>query len=134
MTQNIGIVTRHHAFHVSDRLVTQKVGGKFDAFDDNSNKTVVFRAKDARVVVGYSGRAYLDNIPTDTFIARSLLGVGLRGEGGFYAVGFPPSWTDIGRSVERLSQDLSSALGRLPLSERRSSPLELMILGWRQRP
>ena len=132
MTQIFGVVTRMYVFHVSDRLLTQRVGQAIVEFDRNSNKSVVFLAKDAHVVASYTGRAYLDGIPTDTFIARSLLGMSLPQSGAFISVGRPQSWTDIGRSVERLRQELSCAFQRLTINER-SMDFQISILGWRQR-
>ena len=102
------------------------------AFDRNSNKSVVFRATDGHLVAAYTGHAYLDGIPTDTFIAQSLVGVNLSKPGGVYMFGRPPSWTDVGRSVERLRENLSIAFQRMPDSDR-AIDLQVSVLGWRQR-
>ncbi len=131
MTQIFSVVTRRCVFHVSDRLLSQKTTGSARPFDTNSNKVVVFRANDAQVVGSYTGRAYLDSIPSDMFIAQSLLGSPLSGSA-FESVGRAASWTDIGRSVERLRADLSSAFLRLPKQDRTPN-FEVSILGWRQR-
>ena len=132
MTQILGVVTRRSVFHVSDRLLSQRTGSSYIPFDRNSNKSVIFCATDAHVVAAYTGRAYLDNVPTDTFIAQSMLGLRLSGNGGFYGVGWPSSWTDIGRSVERLRQCLSDAFHRLPVHEREAD-FQVAVLGWRQK-
>lgn len=132
MTQIFGVVTRKCVFHISDRLLSQRTAGTALPFDLNSNKSVIFCATDAHVVAAYTGRAYLDNIPTDTFIAQSLLGQPLSGSGGFFAVGPHASWTDIGRSVERLRQCLTDAFHRLPEKEQEAD-FQVSILGWRQR-
>lgn len=130
MTQTFSVITRRCVFHVSDRLLTQGT----TQFDPNSNKTVVFRAPDAQVIVGYSGRAYLDGLPTDTFIAQALIGVSLSGTGALIPVGKPASWVDIGRAVERLRVECEAALQRLPISDQVGHGLEISIVGWRQRP
>lgn len=132
MTQVIQLVTRRHVFHVSDRLLSQKTPQGTEAFDANCNKAVVFCATDAHVVASYTGRAYLDHIPTDTFIAQSLLGSSLTCAGAFIGVGCPESWIDIGQSVERLRRDLTEAFQRLPDHER-STNFQVSIYGWRQR-
>lgn len=132
MTQIIGVVTRRCVFHVSDRLLSQQTQAGALPFDRNSNKSVIFCATDAHVIAAYTGRAYLDHIPSDTFIAQSLLGSSLSGQGAFYSVGNPTTWTDVGRSVERLRQSLSDAFQRLPQSER-GGAFQVSILGWRQR-
>jgi hypothetical protein len=54
----------------SDRLLTLLDGGK--EHDRLACKTVVWRAADEVVVLGYTGVAYLDGIPTDTWVARKL--------------------------------------------------------------
>jgi hypothetical protein len=54
---------------VSDRLVT---GGSRS--DPCANKTVVYRARDALVSIGYSGIAYVDQTPTDDWIVEHLWG------------------------------------------------------------
>jgi hypothetical protein len=112
--------------------VSQSIGRSIVAFDRNSNKSVVFRATDGHLVAAYTGHAYLDGIPTDTFIAESLLGVNLSKPGGFFGVGHPASWTDVGRSVERLRGNLSAAFQRMPESDR-AIDFQVSVLGWRQR-
>lgn len=131
MTQILGVVTRKLVFHVSDRLLSQQTALGVQAFDRNSNKAVIFCARDAHVVVAYTGRAYLDNIPTDTFIAQSLLGQPLA-DRAFMDIGYPTAWTDIGRSVKRLQEELCGALQRTPRAERNAN-FEVSILGWKQR-
>ncbi len=132
MTQIIAAVSRHYTFHVSDRLVTQPFLNGVRAFDPAWNKAIIFRATDAHVVVGYTGRAYLDHIPTDTFIAQSLLGAPLPQSGMFCPIGTPAGWTDIGRSTERLKEDIDAAFGRLSDFDQRSTALTVSITGWRQ--
>ena len=132
MTQVLQLVTRRHVFHVSDRLLSQRAGRTTVAFDSNCNKAIVFCATDAHVVVAYTGRAYLDHIPTDTFIAQSLVGSVLSEGGAFIGVAGPPVWTDIGRSVERLRHDLTEAFGRLPDADRTMN-FQVSVMGWRQR-
>jgi hypothetical protein len=117
---------------VSDRLISQSATGKPVPFDANCNKAVVFCATDAHVVVAYTGRAYLDHIPTDTFIAQSLVGSDLSGHAAFIVLNGPPVRTDIGRSVERLRKNLSEAFRRLPERDRGAN-FQVSIMGWRQR-
>ena len=131
MTQILGVVTRKCVFHVSDRLLSRRTLHSVQPFNPNSNKAVIFCATDAQVIASYTGRAFLDHMPTDTFIAQSLLGRALSG-GAFLGVGCPSTWTDLGRSVERLRQDLSAAFRRLSSADRVES-FEVSVLGWRQR-
>jgi hypothetical protein len=59
---------------VGDRRVTQREtpGAPARIFDPQSNKQVVFLCDDAVAVVGYSGAAFLDELPTDHVIAEAL--------------------------------------------------------------
>ena len=132
MTQIFGVVTMQHVFHVSDRLLSQNTVSGTVPFDRNSNKTIIFRATDALAVVSYTGRAYLNHIPTDTFIAQSLLGHPLSDAGGIILLGRLTSWTDIGRSVERLRQDLNETFRSLP-EEQRINDFQVSVLGWRHK-
>jgi len=133
MTQVFSVVTRNHVLHVSDRLISrQRDGASAVAFDRNSNKAVIFCARDAHVVVAFTGRAFLDHIPTDTFVAQSLAGANLTSRGAFFGIGARANWLDIGRSVERLRHDLTAAFRRLPVREREAN-FQVSILGWRQR-
>jgi hypothetical protein len=132
VTQVLQLLTRGCVFHISDRLLSQQRAGRTSPFDANCNKAVVFCATDAQVVVAYTGRAYLDHIPTDTFIAQSLIGTSLAGSGAFIGVKGRPEWTDIGRSVERLRSDLTGAFQRLPERDRAGN-FQVCVFGWKQR-
>jgi hypothetical protein len=131
MTQVLQLVTRGQVFHVSDRLLSQRAGDSSVPFDANCNKAIVFRATDADVVVAYTGRAYLSHIPTDTFIAQSLVGSTLAGRGAFIGVAGRPTWTDVGRSAERLRRDLTAAFQQLSSAEVGEN-FEVSIMGWRR--
>jgi hypothetical protein len=131
MTQILGLVTRQRVFHISDRLLSARTLRGVESCDPNSSKAVIFRATDAHVVVSYTGKAYLDGIPTDTFIAQSLAGRPLS-NGAFVHIPLGPTWTDIGRAVERLRQDLHNAFMRLSPAQRQLN-FEVSILGWQQR-
>jgi hypothetical protein len=135
MTLVLSLVTRWRAFHVSDRLLTQKAGDlanpDYKEFDAFSNKTVILRTPDALTVCGYSGRAYIDNMPTDSWIAQSFMGTSLGGgEFVWHLSGGPPP-VSLSKSIWRLKTDCDAALARLPESERRQSPLRINIAGWR---
>ena len=46
MTLVLGPLIRGYAFHVSDRLVTQRNAGDVREFDPRANKTVIFRPRE----------------------------------------------------------------------------------------
>jgi hypothetical protein len=70
VTLVLTVVSNGCVVQASDRLVT--VNGK--EHDPLANKTVIYIARDALSVIGYSGLAYLDSIPTDQRIAEILHG------------------------------------------------------------
>jgi hypothetical protein len=61
---------------VSDRLVTEirPADRATRPFDALSNKSIIFRALNAIVSMGYVGSAYVDRKPTDEWIAEQLWG------------------------------------------------------------
>lgn len=82
----ISVATPVFALHVSDRLVS-KQGKPYDAL---ANKTVVFRATDGLLALGYTGPAFLDGLPTDVWIAEVLSGTECGGDVGAVRYGrFP---------------------------------------------
>lgn len=58
----------------SDRLVTLQRAGKYDG-DHNAyaNKNIILRTADAILLLGFSGPAYIEDVPTDDWIASVLL-------------------------------------------------------------
>jgi hypothetical protein len=68
VTLVLAVATPTYSLHVSDRLVS-KGGAPHDRL---ANKTVVFRATDGVLAFGYTGPAFIDNIPTDTWLADAL--------------------------------------------------------------
>jgi hypothetical protein len=70
MTLVLSVATPAYSLQVSDRLVSK--GG--EPFDPLANKNVVVRATDGLLVFGYTGLAFLDRMPTDTWIADRISG------------------------------------------------------------
>jgi hypothetical protein len=56
---------------ITDRKLTNQAG---KSFDELSNKTLVYWARDAIVCMAFTGPAYMGNRPTDSWIARQLWG------------------------------------------------------------
>jgi hypothetical protein len=101
VTLVLSVATPAYALHVSDRLVS--AGGK--PFDPLANKTVVFRATDGLLAIGYTGIAFLDGLPTDTWIADELSEGAASTAGGFIALG-SFRIRNLGFSLLRLCQKL----------------------------
>lgn len=106
---------------VSDRLISTEDRrpnlainrpAKRSPFDALSNKSIVYRARDAIVSMGYVGSAYLERKPTDEWIAERLWGEPLtvRTPDGRIpiCVGPAPRSRDIGLAVRALEEALAS--------------------------
>jgi hypothetical protein len=99
-------------------------------------------AKDAIVAIGLTGVAYLENVPTDQWLASVLTGEqpsapqGGPGRGSrFQTFGrriFPLGWPDIGTGMKHLAERLSSIFPTLSRPERESG-LFLSVAGWQGR-
>jgi hypothetical protein len=70
MTLIISKACRNYVLQVTDRLVT-RAGKSFDPF---ANKNIIFCAQNGIVSIAYTGLAFLDEIPTDQWIAEKLMG------------------------------------------------------------
>ena len=109
---------------ITDCQVTTLDGRKFDEL---SNKTLVYMAKDAIVSMAFTGPAYIDDWPTDCWIAWKLWGKPLdrfRETGGGFTTRVPPLQYQIGQAIRLLE-------GELKASEiaRKKSAFELNIVG-----
>jgi hypothetical protein len=114
------------ALQVSDRLLTRD-GAEFDPF---SNKNIVFEAPDALVSIGYTGDAYLDELPTDQWVVEILTGARLGPAGGRrFAVRVAPipQWRHIGPALNVLRSELELALRR---ANARGRHFELLVTGY----
>jgi hypothetical protein len=130
MTLILGAIRRDGSVQVTDRLLT--IG---DAeFDLRANKNVVYVTPDARLAIAYTGLAYLDNTPTDEWIARQLWGRDFFRE---LAPGFPDLEyrgppVAIFRSREladKLAAEITRAYGRLTQPRDIALPLTVVITG-----
>jgi hypothetical protein len=114
MTLILELFERTCIIHAGDRLVT--VAGR--PYDETANKSVIFQARDSRVVLGYTGAAYVGDFPTDEWIAYQLTHTDLpRGPrmGGLHQFA-TASWPDLSAAAHALRDSLSaaSARGMLP--------------------
>ncbi len=120
-----------YVVQVSDRLLTKAAPGeKYAPFDPVANKTVVYRATDGLVTIGYSGIAYIGETPTDEWLAEVLWGEPLhRGADGIRpAIAFQRravDW-DIGLAAIKLQE----AINNIPAGKMLGHGLFLTIGGW----
>ena len=126
MTQIVSAFLKGLAFQVSDRLVTQA----HREFDPQYNKTVVFRASDGIVSIGFAGHAYLENLPTDTWIVKTLLRTDRTDFGGITRL--PKRMfraLSLSSAVRELQIGLAVAYARLPDTARAQQPIILNVVG-----
>jgi hypothetical protein len=71
VTKILGVLYDNAACLATDRLVSRSRV----AFDRAANKNLLYSAPDATVLLAYTGSAYIENLPTDEWIARSITGV-----------------------------------------------------------
>jgi hypothetical protein len=119
MTLILSRASDRYALHVSDRLVT--TNGR--PYDPLANKTIIFFARDAIVVFGYTGLAYVGNTPTDTWLVEQLLGEPIAQ----FAVRpkFYASWPDIGQVMDHLAASVATLLRSSPAKD-----FDLVGTGW----
>ncbi|MFD7841382.1 hypothetical protein ACFV4K_00380 [Nocardia sp. NPDC059764] len=127
MTLLVSAVTRNHAFHASDQLVTYGHADLTVEHDTRANKTIVIIGSDCWLVLGYTGVAYLDGRPTDQFIAEAVSGVADLSCGGILMRGLGQSlrihFEEIGR---RIVESVDAAFRRLP---RAAQKHKLILIG-----
>lgn len=133
------MVSQRFVLQVSDRLVSRPTHLGIAPFDPRSNKNVVYFARDAYVVIAYTGLAYLDGRTTDQWIAEKLIGEdvsawGLAPDGGIgqrFIAGPSPAWFDIGMARQVVRRELIASAQRLPPSQRPHLP-RIVIAGWQR--
>jgi hypothetical protein len=132
MTQILTAACPHYVIQVSDRLLTKACGTDVREFDPIANKTVVFRARDAIVTIGYSGIAFVGSMPTDDWIAQTLWGEELpRGRDGkrwATAFGGPKDVLKIGEAAKLLQDRINS----IRLASINEHSLMLTIAGFQE--
>lgn len=118
MTLVLAVSTPAFALQVGDRLVS-KDGRPHDAL---ANKTVVARTTDGLLAIGYTGPAYLNRTPTDTWIAETVSNTPWD-DGGMVAYG-DFAVLDTGTTLLRLCRDLRAQRVFTQLAG------ELTAVGW----
>jgi hypothetical protein len=126
MTLILTQASGRYVLQVSDRLLTQPRRRK--PFDPASNKTILYLTTDALVSIAYSGGAYLDETPTDQWIAETLKGERHALDDQVNSEpGSLKQWPDIDQSIELIRAALESAV--LPLE---NPPLvHIIVAGWK---
>jgi hypothetical protein len=100
--------------------------------DALANKTLLYLAPDGRFSLSYSGLSYLDEIPTDEWIARVITGINPPHPWVGMKFGHVPRRLDIGRTGMLLARNLEHSYKRLP-ARHRESGVSILIVGWKYR-
>jgi len=130
MTLILTYITPDGLVQASDRLVSRASL----PYDASSNKSVIFLGRDGLVTVAYTGLAFLENRPTDTWIAETLSGRITE-----YVVANRPAlqlisgpiegWPTITQALHRLSQRMQEVFSSMPAS-RRPELHSVVVAGW----
>lgn len=119
MTLRVTFVSGDYVLQVSDRLVSVDRRAGVESYDREANKTVVYFARDAYVSIGYTGLAYLEDRPTDQWIAEKLIGEEVesrRGPSGGISqritAGPVPPWFGIGTARRILRRERVAVTSR----------------------
>lgn len=141
MTKIIAVSSAGLMCHGADRLVS--AGGS--SFDPLANKTLVYSAPDALAAISYTGSAYLEDLPTDEWLARALTGIDeeITAPPGFTSgastwrsqrYGPLPRWPDVGGAAHLLAQELESVRPYLKPAETPPSLMITAVKSKRSRP
>ena len=132
MTYVLTVLSDPYVHHASDRLLSRPRGRALplQTWDEEANKTVIYFGPGGHFVLGYSGTAHLDGIPTDHFIAQSLHGQPIpwdHGSSGWHEhSGHADS--SVHAVLPILARDLDAALRRLPAADART--FHILSGGW----
>ncbi|MCL5006486.1 MAG: hypothetical protein M1404_08110 [Acidobacteria bacterium] len=122
MTLILNRASAYYVLQVTDRLVTRRTG---EAFDHFANKNVLYICKDAAVAIGYTGAAYIDDLPTDVWIAERLTGLKLSSPGTAMRLGQCPARFHMHAAVQELAGELKRNLAGSDY------PFQVSITGWK---
>lgn len=126
-------ITPRWALQVSDRLLSVTSAQGVETFDERSNKTIVFHGSDGAALLSYTGLAFLEQAPTDSWIASKLNG----SQHPFdprdvdFAIRFGirrSSWPKLGLALRTLADDLTELSSRT--SRLRVMPVTIAVAGW----
>src|SRR5262245_15870166 len=131
MTLIISLTSPSYVLQVTDRLLTQNQS----PFDQHANKNILFVARNAIVTMGYTGIAFLGDVPTDQWIVEKLTGVKFDPSRPppVMSTGTRRFFPDIGRSLHILKEALDSARSEIQSGWRRNwtaGSFDVSITGW----
>ena len=126
MTLILSRASTEFVLQVTDRLVTYRQTKK--PFDRVANKNILCFASNAVVAIAYTGDAYLDGIPTDSWIAKNLTGIQIDPEDSPMVIG---GQNDLRRDIGQAFCILRNELDR---QAQRIKDLLISVQGWQWNP
>ncbi len=123
MTLILTATYAHRLIHVSDRLTS--LSGSGSQWEGSANKSLVVRTDDGLAFVGYSGNAYVGDVPTDAWLAGVVYAAPAISE---HALANGPSGlrsVGIDEAAMRIDRALRTT---------RTGPLIVHVMGYRRRP
>jgi len=102
--------------HATDRLVSLRYPTRLEPKYPAFNKSIIYRASDAIVTIGFTGIAFLEGMPTEEWIASILAGVEFDPFMGV-ALGQNYAALNLGQAVHRLETELNAMYAREKLGE-----------------
>jgi hypothetical protein len=104
MTIHISYSCPDFVLQAGDRLVTQRDGEQYEEYDPNCNKSLYLDIADARVIVSYSGNAYVSGMNTDLWLARAIIGDAALGD--YVTEGGVPRFLTLSKVVHQIRDAL----------------------------
>lgn len=131
MTAHFGLVSHAYTLQVGDRLLSTTTGNVVRPWDSYANKSLYVDCQNARAVVSFSGIAHIGKMPTDVWLARSILGdIGdyITADQHFMRASNAFRLT-LGGVVSRIEDAVKADFYALPYSSKKEG-LEILITGW----
>lgn len=133
MTLHYSFVCPGFVIQIGDRLLSTSTRGRVKPWDAYSNKSLVIFCRNGLIVLSYAGSAFIDQLPTDSFIANLLLDdapdQGSRSHSGPSTVFGPVAGLDIGRVLDKVTTGVNARFPKQPASQR-DAGLDLLVSGW----
>lgn len=120
MTLILARASAEFVLQVTDRLTT--ITSNMRPYDKLANKNILYFASNAVVAIAYTGDAYLENVPTDHWMAEKLIGVKIDPDN-------PPMMNGLNNKTQR---DIGQSFNflRNELKNQKGKKLLISIQGW----
>jgi hypothetical protein len=138
LTLILSALNEAYVLQVGDRLVSRRSGkrqgvGQYQPFDELANKSVIYSAVDAFVLISYAGVAFVSQLPTDVWLAGILdADIAAGPNSGVRFGGKLGSRMTLGAAMMGVARELTGALRRMPAHQRRGG-VTLQLVGWKWR-